>query len=1761
MNNILDLLSGEIERLFSSSEMKELCTTYLGVDPSSHGIEDTAKSVFAKRIVEYCNRNDLAEAVADAVLALKKTAVDPRLQQALNSESPKEPLRSGVEFNEYVVDSFLGEDEIGENYSCRQPGLAQQYKMTTLRRDRAENKRVAGRYLMLMRLLKNNPAPSVASVKETGSLDDGRPYAISAMVGGTALSERIPMSPLHALNLIEGVIDALESIHLKGIVHANLSIDNVCLLSDDDDDFEVVLTGLGADRLLSNSSPPIGIAPEMLRTRRADIRTDIYGLGALLYHIITGKPMFDGPLPVDAAAAHAILNPPSVSSSADTPAASAIDKLIAYFTAKDPGARPRNMDMVRRKIEELKRSVEQIEAQTNATGTKDDIGLSAATFLQYPGDIAALNALLADAQASNAWRAAIEVIEEAASSLDDPAQTRYLLLNAANLAFKKTKDYVKALSIYEYFLSGDPDDDEVLSSVMGVLEAAGRYEELIEKLADRINVIQDPAERIRTLSRIGSIYEKKLKNYESAFSYYSACLTGTATDLELLEQLEKLAEKAGLHENLAASLGQAAQAAESVGDAETALALYEKLGRVYLEKLEQPGYALTCFQKVLQYRPNDISTLKSVADMYRNAQQWMELAQVTMSLAEMETQPTFRRNYMVDAAEVLYKRVGNAEQALSLLDSVISEDPGHRGALDIMTSIFEANQDFARLANVLNEGLQSASNPAEEIEVRIRLGSICEKQLGDVAAAKNHYEKAVLLNPSCLDALRGLDRIYLKEGNKAALRDNLEAQLTCEMTPNQKIETRVRLADLYEEEFKNADKAVHHLEAVVTADDSNRYALLTLTRLYRRLERWEDLAAVLEKRAKFASDDEKKGLLKERADVIRDKLKDSARAIQALTEVTSLGVDDALESLAKTQEEAGDFESAVSTLQKISDAAADLLIKQNIMLRVAMIQLDKMGDVDSTVLTLRKARDLNPSSLDVLSLLARAMIAKRNFAEALMILGQQAELQDNASAKGRILASMGAICFDNLGDSDRAMVYYRQALAFDESNFDAAFNLLKLYRQAHEIEEAIPLYRRWADAADMVDPETKVALFTDMGDTYVEAQRIEDAYKAFSRAVAVTGVPIPPELMIKFAKTGFEREEYAEVQERLASYLQTVGGALPVQVQEPLQVCLAEAYLKQDNHIDAHKYLKQVLAQSPNNLDARILLCEVHEKRGDFKQMAESVKEVTASLPAGDMRKVDLLRRAGAVTAEKLRDVEGGINLLKQALAIKENDRAILAELLKIYTASKNFNELVEVILKIADQVEDASQKVRYYISAAKVYRREIGNINKAILYFEKALDLNPQDPDANRAIIETLEQNMAWDKLELHYKKMIARLPKDAAKEDRLIVLKPLFELLSKKLKKKSDAAVIGEAIYKLSPEDSEHAEHLAELYGWELEYSTKSIKLHRELLAKNTARADSVRMLYRIFSAQGNPDKTWCSAAVLSLLNACTPEEHRYYKDYRPSDLQSFTNVLDQDQWARRLLPKEMDQTVTSIFSIIQNVIFASKGQPLSRYGLDLSQAIDVTQSQYTATAFVNFAAGTLGLTPPPFFFLQSAGPGFQVLETAPPVLVSDGNEQGFTDRVATAFVLGQQLSLFYPGLFVSQMASSGTEMLSWLLASIRMFVPTLPVPDNMAGQISDKLAPLRSSLDDFTMERLQGHVHTFVSKSSNEVNLKKWSKAVHYAQDRAGLLLCGDLSVAVKTLREREKDETMLADRLRAITLFAVSEEHFELRAHLGAALRSA
>lgn len=119
------------------------------------------------------------------------------------------------------------------------------------------------------------------------------------------LHEQGKLAPEQAVRIAVAVCEALDYLHKHGIVHRDLKPEN--LLVDDQDQVKLVDFGIasksGARRLtfgkLSNvMGTPDYIAPEQVKGKRGDQRSDLYALGVMLYEMLTGEVPFPGNNPL-----------------------------------------------------------------------------------------------------------------------------------------------------------------------------------------------------------------------------------------------------------------------------------------------------------------------------------------------------------------------------------------------------------------------------------------------------------------------------------------------------------------------------------------------------------------------------------------------------------------------------------------------------------------------------------------------------------------------------------------------------------------------------------------------------------------------------------------------------------------------------------------------------------------------------------------------------------------------------------------------------------------------------------------------------------------------------------------------------------------------------------------------------------------------------------------------------------------------------------------------------------------------------------------------------------------------------------------------------------------------------------------------------------------------------------------------------------------------------------------------------------------------
>ena len=192
--------------------------------------------------------------------------------------------------------------------------------------------------------------PNVVEVFEYNQLEDGRPYIVMELLEGRDLHGHLrargPMSPARALEVITAVGEAVAAAHQLGIVHRDIKASNVVLPADGGS--RIVLIDFGLAKLLESQGPeltasrstigtPSCISPEQIRAESVDHRADIYALGALAYHILTGEPPFADGTALTIHYMHLYSRRPRPSSRVDVPRL--LDDVVIKAMAKDPADR------------------------------------------------------------------------------------------------------------------------------------------------------------------------------------------------------------------------------------------------------------------------------------------------------------------------------------------------------------------------------------------------------------------------------------------------------------------------------------------------------------------------------------------------------------------------------------------------------------------------------------------------------------------------------------------------------------------------------------------------------------------------------------------------------------------------------------------------------------------------------------------------------------------------------------------------------------------------------------------------------------------------------------------------------------------------------------------------------------------------------------------------------------------------------------------------------------------------------------------------------------------------------------------------------------------------------------------------------------------------------------------------------------------------------------------------------------------------------
>ena len=255
----------------------------------------------------------------------------------------------------YRLKKVIGRGGMGEVWEAYHSGLQGNVALKILRPDQDADPEVVQRFEQEVAAMCRLTHPNTVRVFDYGVTEDGIWYYAMELLEGQTLLELVrvnqKVSVGRALHIAHQVSRALAEAHANGIVHRDVKPENVFITqAGGEPDFVKVLdfgiaklsceaVGSSITRTGAIFGTPTYMSPEAAKGLPMDARSDVYGLGAVLYSMLTGHPPFQCASATELLMAHVSRAPTPLCEIPDLNVPHVVDELVLKCLAKNPDER------------------------------------------------------------------------------------------------------------------------------------------------------------------------------------------------------------------------------------------------------------------------------------------------------------------------------------------------------------------------------------------------------------------------------------------------------------------------------------------------------------------------------------------------------------------------------------------------------------------------------------------------------------------------------------------------------------------------------------------------------------------------------------------------------------------------------------------------------------------------------------------------------------------------------------------------------------------------------------------------------------------------------------------------------------------------------------------------------------------------------------------------------------------------------------------------------------------------------------------------------------------------------------------------------------------------------------------------------------------------------------------------------------------------------------------------------------------------------
>ena len=1019
------------------------------------------------------------------------------------------------------------------------------------------------------------------------------------------------------------------------------------------------------------------------------------------------------------------------------------------------------------------------------------------------------------AQDLSAWTDMVEVYERILSRhSDDIDIARQSLLRLARVLESELHEHERAVATHLKVLELDSQDADALAALDRLYETLGQHEELVDILGRRIAITLDGDEIIGFQFRRGRIYDEALNDLDSALSCYEAVLEQESRNRTALNACERIFFRREEWQRLYEVYEKLLDVAE--GDDEMA-DMYANMARLSSEALDPDDTSddpFDLWRRVLDIRGDEPQGLGAMAELYSRRQNWEELVEIIERQAVVATTAASQIVY--------YKRLGRLwsdklERDSNALDAWLRADELDRNDLETLRALahlYETLQAWEDLSGVLRRIIEVGQETAaisedDMIALYARLGGLEGDILGRVDAAVQAWQQVVALDPSDFRALDALEKMFTREARWEECVEILEKRSLMLDDLDERIETLLQAAAIWEEKVDNLAQAAAVYERVRGAIPGNQRASERLEAIYRMRHDWAELNEVLLDRANHCETTEERiETLGAVARIYEEELSDPESAFVVLQaafrqdyshERTARELERLAESTNKWEELLQEYTERVQSLERDDPAsAADLWVK------IGRWYGDHLSHLEYAIHSIECALNLDANHVGALAALADFQRVRQSWPELIETLRRHAAVEPNAETKVDLYLSLADLLEDTMQLPLEAIEAYRSALATDEGCMDALVALERLYRM-HEMWE--PLIDALSRIAELrTDEEQIVGIKLEVGQLWDE--RMLDSTRAIESYRGVLDVDPTNVYALRALEQLYEKTNQAE------EYLGVLEAQLDVSSQNEsvaLYERMASAWEERFGKLDrAAECLERIVAIDGRNYTAFGELARLYRQDEKWDALVDTYRRYIMAT-SDPMMRIDLYCAIGEVYSQQLSDPDGAIDAYKDVLTFDPQEPRALDALGRLYASIEGWDQSIDVMNQLVSITDDAGKQVELYHELGRILSHHLDENEQAEDYFLRVLNIDATHTATMEELVTLYSNRGDWLKAA---QTMVRAEAYTHSTLDKVRLLYGAARVYLDQLHASDEAKELLAHVVALDPEHVGAAEPLAEIY-----------------------------------------------------------------------------------------------------------------------------------------------------------------------------------------------------------------------------------------------------------------------------------------------------------------------------------------------------------